>query len=74
MDTQTKEELNAWVMKFKKEVNRLEDLIEEQQETIDYDFTILGEIRDDIDEIKTDLQLIKLVLMIELRNKVGKEM
>lgn len=73
MDKQTKEELNAWAFKFKQEVKRLEDLVEEQNEVIDYDFTILSEIKDNIEQIKMDLQLIKLVLMLELNNKIKKE-
>ena len=72
MDKQTKEELNAWVIKFKKEINRVEELIEEQNDVIDYDCEIMSDLKTDIEAIKTNLQLIKLVMIVQLNEKKEK--
>jgi len=77
MDNQQfKENVDAWIKQIRKEFNEFSDIpaiVEEHAENIQHNYELIYELKDEIDELKSDINMLKLVQIITLKNKILEE-
>ena len=75
MDT-FKENVDAWIKNIRREFAEFSDIpaiVQEHAENIQHNYELIYELRDEIDKLKQDINMLKLVQIITLKNKRLKE-
>lgn len=64
--------LDGWVKKINKDITDFSDaihIVNENVNNTDYNFQLIQELRDDIDDLKQEIKALKLIQIINLKNK-----
>ena len=72
MDEKFKENIDAWVKQIMHEYAELAELpgiVQEHAENIQHTYELVYELRDEIDELKQEINALKLIQIIALKNK-----
>ena len=67
-----KEDMNAWVIQIRKEVAELKDLQQVIDETVDnvqHNYELIYELKDEIEYLKAEINAMKLIQIISLKNE-----
>jgi len=79
MDTEIlafKENMDAWVKQIRNEVsqtNGMGQILEENTGNIQHNYELIHELRDEIEQLKQEINALKLVQIISLRQKIEKK-
>ena len=78
MDNETKifkENIDAWVKQIRSEFSELQDatnLICEAVENTQHNYELIHILKEEIDDLKKEINALKLIQIISLRDRVGK--
>lgn len=69
--------MDAWVKQIRREFSELSDLprmTEENTENIQHNYELVCELKDQIEELKQELNALKLIQIISLKGKEGESL
>ena len=72
IDEQFKEEVDAWIKQIRKEFSELSDLpviVNENTDNIQHNYELIYELKDQIEDLKAEINAMKLIQIISLRQK-----
>lgn len=78
MDKETfmfKENVDAWVKQIRNEFSQITDVsnvAEENVNNIQHNYELIHELKEQIDELKGELNALKLIQIVSLRDKLDK--
>ncbi len=75
MDT-FRENVDAWIKQIRREFSEFSELpgiVQEHAENIQHNYELIYELRDEIDELKQEINALKLIQIIALKNKSFEE-
>ncbi|HLD87234.1 MAG TPA: hypothetical protein VJB12_04150 [Candidatus Nanoarchaeia archaeon] len=67
-----KENVDAWIKQIRREFSELSDLpaiVQENTENIQHNYELVYELRDEIEEMKQEINALKLIQIIALKNR-----
>lgn len=70
-----KENVDAWIKQIRKEfteVQHLPNLVNESQDNIQHNYELIYELRDEIEELKHEINALKLLNMVSLKERMNK--
>ena len=73
VDNQFKEDIDAWIKQIRKEFAELSDLpsiSNENADNIQHCYELIYELKDDIEELKQEINALKLIQIISLKQKI----
>ena len=71
-----KENVDAWIKQIRREFSELSDLpaiVQENTENIQHNYELIYELRDEIEEMKQEINALKLIQIIALKNRQMEE-
>ena len=75
MDEIFKDNVDAWIKQIRREVSELYELpslVCEQTDNIQHNYELIYDLKDQIEDLKLDIQALKLALKIVLKQKGDK--
>lgn len=78
MDKETfefKENVDAWVKQIRNEVSSITDvsqLVEENVNNTQHNYELILELKDELDEVRQELNALKLIQIVAMREKMSK--
>ena len=72
IDEQFKEEVDAWIKQIRREFSELSDLpviVNENTDNIQHNYELIYELKDQIEDLKAEINAMKLIQIISLRQK-----
>jgi len=76
MDKETvvfKDNVDSWIKQIRREFSQFSDLpvvVNESVDNIQHNYELIYELKDEIDELKQEINALKLIQIITLKNKV----
>ncbi len=67
-----RENVDAWIKQIRREFSEFSDIpaiVQEHAENIQHNYELIYELRDEIDELKQEINALKLIQIIALKNK-----
>lgn len=71
-----KDNVDAWIKQIRREFSELSDLPAQMQENTDniqHNYELIYELRDEIEELKQEINALKLIQIIALKNRQMEE-
>ena len=68
-----KENVDAWIKQIRREFSQFSDLpcvINESVDNIQHDYELIYELKDEIEELKQEINALKIIQIITLKNKI----
>lgn len=69
-----KENVDAWIKQIRREFSQFSDLpvvVNESVDNIQHNYELIYELKDEIDELKQEINALKLIQIITLKNKIN---
>ncbi|MBL7054352.1 hypothetical protein ISS05_01185 [Candidatus Woesearchaeota archaeon] len=71
-----KENVDSWIKQIRREFSQFSDLplvVNESTDNIQHNYELIYELKDEIDELKQEINALKLIQIITLKNKIKNE-
>ena len=68
------ENVDAWIKQIRREFSQFSDLpvvVNESVDNIQHNYELIYELKDEIDELKQEINALKLIQIITLKNKIN---
>lgn len=69
-----KENVDAWIKQIRREFSQFSDLpsvLNESVDNIQHNYELIYELKDEIDELKQEINALKLIQIITLKSKIN---
>jgi coenzyme F420-reducing hydrogenase gamma subunit len=69
-----KENIDSWIKQIRAEFNQITDVscvVEENVNNIQHNYELVHELKEQMEDLRKELNALKLIQIISLRNKVG---
>ena len=71
-----KENVDAWIKQIRREVSDFSDLsgaVYENSDNVQHNYELIYELKDEIEELKQEINALKLIQMISLKSKLNQQ-
>jgi hypothetical protein len=71
-----KDNVDSWIKQIRREFSEFNDLSEvvtENTDNVQHNYELIYELKDQIEELKQEINALKLIQIISLKNKEGEE-
>jgi len=71
-----KENIDAWIKQIRREISDFSDLsgvVYENSDNVQHNYELIYELKDEIEELKQEINALKLIQMISLKSKLNQQ-